>query len=79
MTLSKIIKHVMTSPSEAEVATLLYNYRAAEPLKIALEEMGHRQPSKTPVITDNKTLRYDTAFLAILTPQLQTSITCQCH
>ena len=22
---------------------------------------------------------YDTAFLAILTPQLQTSITCQCH
>jgi len=54
MTLSKIIKHVMTSASEAEVAAMFYNCKAAQPLRIALEEMGHPQ-YKTPVITDNKT------------------------
>ena len=54
MTPSKIIQHVMTSASEAEVAVLFYNRKAAQPLRITLEEMGHPQP-KTPVITDNKT------------------------
>ena len=54
LTLSKIIKHVMSSASEAEVAALFYNCKAAQPLRIAQEEMGHTQP-KTPVITDNKT------------------------
>ena len=54
LTLSKIIKHVMSSALEAEVAALFYNCKAAQPLRIALEEMGHPQP-KTPVITDNKT------------------------
>ena len=44
----------MTSASEAEVAALFYNCKAAQPLRITLEEMGHPQP-KTPVITDNKT------------------------
>ena len=29
--------------------------------------------------TLNHLLRYDTAFLVILIPQLQTSITCRCH
>ena len=33
---------------------LTYNCKVAQPLRIALEEMGHPQP-KTPVITDNKT------------------------
>ena len=46
LTLSKIIKHVVGSASESEVAAL--------PLRIALQEMGHKQPS-TPVITDNST------------------------
>ena len=54
LTLSKTIKHVMTSASEAEVAALCYNCKAVQPLSIALEEMRHPQP-KTPVITDNKT------------------------
>ena len=54
MTLSKIIKHVMSSASEAEVAALFYNSKVALPLRIALEKMGHTQP-KTPVIIDNKT------------------------
>ena len=38
MTLFKIIKHVMTSASEAEVAALFYNCKAAQPLRIALEK-----------------------------------------
>ena len=52
LTLSKIIKHVMSSASEAETAALFLNCKAAIPLRIALEELGHPQP-KTPVITDN--------------------------
>ena len=55
MTLSKIIKHVMSSASEAETAAIFYNRKAALPPKISLEEMGHEQ-QKTPVITDNTTV-----------------------
>ena len=54
LTLSKIIKHVMTSASEAETAALFYNCKAATPLRVTAEEMGHPQP-KTPVTTDNST------------------------
>ena len=52
MTLSKIIKHVMSSASEAETAAMFYNCKAASPLRVTLEEMGHAQP-KTQVTTDN--------------------------
>lgn len=44
LTLSTIIKHVMATASEAELAALFYNLREAIPLRAALEEMGHRQP-----------------------------------
>ena len=54
MTLSKIIKHVLSSASEAETAAIFYNCKAALPLRVSLEEMGHPQP-KTPVTTDNTT------------------------
>ena len=54
MTLSKIIKHVMPSASEAETAAIFYNCKAALMLRVSLEEMGHEQP-KTPVTTDNTT------------------------
>ena len=54
MTLSKIIKHVMLSTSEAETAAIFYNFKAALPLRVSLEEMEHEQP-KTPVTTDNTT------------------------
>ena len=54
LTLTKIIKHVMSSASEAETAALFYNCKAAAPLRIALEEMGHPQ-NKTLVTTDNNT------------------------
>ena len=54
MTLSKIIKHVMSSASQAETAAIFYNCKAALPLTVSLEEMGHDQP-KTHITTDNTT------------------------
>merc|ERR1712086_720537 len=54
LTLSKIIKHVMGSAGESEVAALYYNCKSAIPLRTSLEEMGHEQP-KTPAVTDNST------------------------
>ena len=54
MTLSKIIKHVLASASEAETAALFYNCKAAIPLRLTLEEMGHPQP-KIPVTSYNTT------------------------
>ena len=54
MTLSKIIKHVMSSASEAETAAIFYNCKAALTLRVSLEEMRHEQ-HKTPVTTDNTT------------------------
>ena len=54
MSLSKIIKHVMSSASEAETAALFYNCKAAAPLWTSINEMGHPQPT-TPVTTDNST------------------------
>ena len=52
LTLSKIIKYVMSSAGELEAASSYLNCKAALPLRMALEEMGHPQP-KTPVIVDN--------------------------
>lgn len=54
MTLSKIIKHVMSSAPETETAALFYNKAAALPLRTTLAEMGHPQPTM-PVTTDNST------------------------
>ena len=54
LTLTKIIKHVMGSAGETEVASLYYNCKNAVVLRRALNEMGHLQP-KTTVITDNST------------------------
>ena len=45
----------MSSASKSELAALFYNCKAAVPLRVTLEEMGHRQP-KTPVTTDNSTV-----------------------
>jgi hypothetical protein len=52
--IAKIITNVVSSASEAEIAALFINARAALPLRVALEEMGHRQPA-TKLITDNST------------------------
>jgi hypothetical protein len=50
----KNIKNVVSSASEVEIAALFINARASLPLRVALEEMGHKQPATKP-ITDNST------------------------
>ena len=52
--LSTIIKHVMSSASEAETGALYYGCKRSIPYRVTLEEMGHPQPA-TPVTTDNNT------------------------
>ena len=42
----------MSSAGEGEAVTSYMNCKAALPLRVALEEMGHPQP-QTPVIMDN--------------------------
>ena len=54
LTISSIIKHIMASASEAELAAMFYNSRKAIPLLITLEEMGHPQPP-TNITVDNST------------------------
>ena len=54
LVLAKVIKNVVSSASEAEVAALFMNARLALPLRVALEELGHQQPA-TEMVTDNST------------------------
>ena len=54
LTISQIIKHVMASAAEAELAALYQTAREMIPLRNALEEMGWKQP-KSPIQTDNST------------------------
>ena len=53
-TTCEIIKNVMSAASEAECGTTFINCKAAVPLRITLEEMGHAQPP-TPVQIYNST------------------------
>jgi hypothetical protein len=55
LTLSSIIKHVISSASKAELAALYYGCKIAAPLRTTLKEMGHAQPRPTPVTTNNIT------------------------
>ena len=50
----KIIKTVLSSAAEAELAALFINGQEAIPERITLEELGHPQ-GPTPVVTDNAT------------------------
>ena len=52
LNIAHIIKHVMSSATEAELAGLYIMAREAVYIRIILEEMGHKQP-KTPLQTDN--------------------------
>ena len=54
LTMSQIIKFVMASAAEAELAALYNTTREMVPLRNALEEMGWKQP-KSPIQTDNST------------------------
>ena len=49
-----ILKLVVCSAAEAELAALFLNIREAKILRLMLEEMGHKQPA-TPVHCDNST------------------------
>ena len=53
-TVCSIIKNVMSSAPEAEIAAAFLTAKDAIPIRIALEEMGHPQPA-TPLHTDNST------------------------
>ena len=52
LNISHIIKYVMSSATEAELAALYITARKAVYIRIILDEMGHKQPP-TPVQTDN--------------------------
>ena len=52
LNMAHIIKHVMSSATEAELAVLYIMTREAVYIRIILEEMGHPQPP-TPLQTDN--------------------------
>ena len=64
LNIAQIIKSVMTSAAEAEMGALYINTREAIPMRITLEEMGHRQPP-TPMQTDN------TIALAVITKNIR--------
>jgi hypothetical protein len=55
LTLLTIIKHVVSSASKAKLTALYYGCKLAAPLLTTLEELGHFQPTPTPVTTDNIT------------------------
>jgi hypothetical protein len=55
LTLSSIIKHIMSSASEAELAALYYGCKLAFPICTTLKEMGHPQLKCTMITTNNIT------------------------
>jgi hypothetical protein len=55
LTLSAIIKHVMSSASKAELSALYYGCKMTAPLYTTLEELGHNQADPTPITTNNIT------------------------
>ena len=50
----QILKEIVSSAAEAELAGLFHNAKEACPIRICLEELGHPQPA-TPIVTDNST------------------------
>jgi hypothetical protein len=52
--IAKIIKNVMSSAAEAEIAALFLNAKHSIPMRNTLIELGHAQPL-TPIRTDNST------------------------
>jgi hypothetical protein len=52
LNLASIIKHVMSSASEAKLVALYYGCKIAVPIQNTLDKMGHTQPLM-PIMTDN--------------------------
>ncbi len=72
LTLSTIIKHVVSSASEAELAALYCGCKLAAPLQTTFEELSHVQPTPTPVTTDNITAQGLT--MGTMTPKASKSM-----
>jgi hypothetical protein len=53
LTLSAIIKHVMSSASKVELSPLYYSCKMAAPLRTTLNKLGHNQANPTPITTNN--------------------------
>jgi hypothetical protein len=49
-----VIKNVVASAAESEVGACFHNAQSGAPLRVALTELGHTQPT-TPLRTDNST------------------------
>jgi hypothetical protein len=77
LTLSTIIKHVISSESKAELTTLYYGCKLAIPLQTTLEELGHIQPTPTPVTTNNITAQGLT--MGTMTPKASKAMDKQFH
>jgi hypothetical protein len=77
LTLSTIIKHVMLSASKAELTVLYYGCKLVAPLCITLEELGHFQPTPTPVTTNNITAQGLT--MGTMTPKTSKSMDQRFH
>ena len=77
LNLSSIIKRVMSSASEAELAALYYGCKLAVPLRTTLEEMGHPQLKRTMVTTDNITSQGLT--MSTMTPKASKSMDQRFH
>jgi hypothetical protein len=50
----QILKEIVSSAAEGELAGVFHNAKEACPIRICLDELGHPQPA-TPLITDNTT------------------------
>jgi hypothetical protein len=72
LTLLTIIKHVMSSASKAELATLYYSCKIATPLQTTLKELGHFQITPTPITTNNITAQSLT--MGTMTPKASKSM-----
>jgi hypothetical protein len=57
LTLSAIIKHIMSFASETDLSALSYGCKMAAPLCTALKELGHNQANPTPITTNNITVQ----------------------
>jgi hypothetical protein len=74
LTLSAIMKHVMSLASKAKLAALYYGCKIAASLCITLKEMGHAQPKPTPVTTNNITAQGLTMGTMTPTPNPWTNV-----
>mmetsp|Transcript_29739 Transcript_29739/g.63167 ORF Transcript_29739/g.63167 Transcript_29739/m.63167 type:complete len:132 (+) Transcript_29739:59-454(+) len=72
ITITQIIKNIMSSAAEAKLGALFINCQEVIPVRHALKEMGHKK-SPTPMQTDNKTaLGVNTNNIAAVRPKYLT-------